>query len=147
MAKEYTQKEIGKAMETLPDELRDTIFSFETDDLIWGILDRHGVADEKRNEVTKYVGYVLAGLVPLAGFAEVLNKELKLPKKIAEGVAHEINRFIFYPVKPALEQLHRMEPGSSATVVPKKPAPEEQENEQVPPEKPSGPDAYREPIE
>jgi len=139
MTKEYTKEQLWKLYEKLPDELKEAVFSGETADTIWDICDRNGVGEV--SEVAKYTGYVLTGVLSLEEFQTVLEKELKLEKDTAKKVAQEINRFIFYPVKPALEQLFKIEITSSA-VPTEKSKPEEEKSPT-----PSGKDTYREPVE
>jgi hypothetical protein len=101
--------------------------------------------DKRAHKSSEYAGSVLMGLLLPQEFSALLEKELKLSKKTAEEMAREINRLVFYPVRPALEQLHRMEIEVSAKIVTPQPA---QEGEQPKKEEgPSGPDTYREPIE
>lgn len=148
----YTRKQLEKAQEKLPEELLEALFSVETADTLWDIVKQHNVMDERGSKMSEYVGYVLMGLMLPTEFQQALQKEMKLPKKIAEQLGREINRLIFYPVKPALEQLHQIEIKAEAKVV--TPTPEEtseQSEEQIPkrerPEERKGPDTYQEPIE
>jgi len=151
MATIYTQQQIDKALETLPEELQEAMFSMETVNHLSDIYNKNGITDDRAWQISEYVGYVLMGLVLPQEFEQLLQKELKLPKKAAQEIAQEINRFVFYPVKPALEQLHSMEVGSASQ---KKKAtsaatPEQQETAepQEQPQQPQEPDAYREPLE
>lgn len=146
MPKQYTQEQLDKVLETLPDELHEAMFSMETADVIWNVCKKQGMMDKRMGEIAKYTGYVLMGLMLPAEFLTVLEEELKLPKKTAEEMARDINRFIFYPVKPALEQLHSMEVGAKAKEKSMVELGEEPE-EQKPPEEPRGEDTYREPLE
>lgn len=144
MPKQYTQEQLDKVLETLPDELHEAMFSMETANTIWKACEKQGIMDERMGEIAKYAGYVLMGLMLPAEFLTALKAELKLPKKTAEEMARDINRFIFYPVKPALEQLHSMEIGAKAKTVTSKPLTEEETSEQGAPEEPRGEDPYRE---
>ncbi|MDO8655266.1 MAG: hypothetical protein Q7R48_02490 [bacterium] len=151
MAHQYTQEQLEKIYTKLPEELQEALFSVETSNTLWEIAERYDVLNEKYTEITKYVGYVLMGLMMPAELEEVLKKDLKMPVKTAKEVAREINRFVFYPVKPSLEGLHKMEIEVSARVVTPQPSvietetplPAEQELEK----KQGGPDSYRESIE
>lgn len=152
MQKQYTQKQIDQILEKLPDELLDAVFSLETADAIVATCERYGIGDKRVREIATYVGHTLMGLLLPAQFQEILQKDLKFPKKVAEGMAHEINRFIFYPVKPALEQLNSTAIGTVSQKVKAPPAkregePEESQEQQRQPQELSGPDAYREPLE
>ncbi len=145
MPPQYTKSQIEKVQEKLPEELLETLFSVETAETLWDIAKRHDLMDERGSKMSDYVGYVLMGILLPQEFSTLLEKELKLSKKTAEQVAREINRFIFYPIKPALEQLHRMEIEVTAKIV--TPKPSEQPEEQEPEQKLKGEDRYREEIE
>ena len=71
-------------------------------------------------------------------------------KEVAKKVAQEINRFVFYPVRPALEQIQKIEIAPAPAipkVIPPKPAEVIPEKEKPVEKKPSKVDIYREPIE
>ena len=146
MPRQYTQEQLDKIYEKLPEELREAIFSVETAENIGDIGDQYGVVDERLNKISEYVGYVLMGLVLPQEFLGILEKEVKLPKVLAEAITKDLNRLVFYPVRPALEQLHRMEIEVSAKIVTPQPSGEEGEQPRKE-ERPSGPDTYREPLE
>ena len=140
MPKQYTQEQLDKIYEKLPEELQEAIFSMETATEIGDTCESYGIRDNRVREVAEQAGYVLMGLTLPQEFAEVLEKEVKLPKVLAEAITKDLNRLVFYPVRPALEQLHRMEIEVSARIVTPQPTPENKE-------KLRGPDSYREPIE
>ncbi len=106
MPKTYTKEELWKVFDKLPDELKEAIFSAQTADNIWNICERNEV--EETQKVSELVGHVLLGLLPAEGFQRALEQELQLEIEKAKKVAQEINRFIFYPVKPALDQLYQI---------------------------------------
>jgi len=141
MAKKYTSEQFWKLYEKLPQELKDALFAEETGNNIYESCKRNGV-EENLEEIVDYVGQVLVGVLPPEDFQETLERELKLRKEVAKKVAQEINRFIFYPVKPALEELYKIEikPTEKLPEKPKKELP-------ITEEKPKKRDIYREPIE
>ena len=71
---------------------------------------------DKISEVAKLVGRVLLGILPPESFQAALEKEGKLKKDAAQQISHEINRFVFAPVKDRLNQLYHI-----GTVPPEKP--------------------------
>jgi hypothetical protein len=153
MAKEYSPEEVWKLYEKIPEELKEAIFSEETAESIWRICTRNGIEDEKISGVARFTGRVLLGLLPPNELQETLEKELNLEKEVAESVAREIQRYIFYPVRIDLAELYKMEitpPTGKITppVTKVTPPPEEVSPKKVSPkeEKPSA-DVYREPIE
>lgn len=155
MRKQYSKEELWTLFEKLPQELKEAVFSQETADYIFNACDRNEV-----NEVSKvayYVGLVLMGALLPSDFQKTLQEELSLEETVAKSVATEINRFVFYPVKPALEQLHAIAGGQTPTektpantLSQKKPAAEPVGTSATPEKNETGPrkeDAYREPVE
>jgi len=138
MVRKYTSEQFWKLYEKLPQELKDALFAEETGNNIYDICKRYGIL-ENLEEIVEYVGQVLVGVTPPDEFQEALEKELKLEKDIAKKTAQEINRFIFYPVKPLLEELYKIEIAPPAAP---KVAPPPEEKPTVPKE-----DIYREPFE
>jgi len=111
MLKEYTREQLQKLYKELPEELQDAIYSEKTADSIYDICERNDI--EEKSIVAKLVGRVFLGLIPPDEFQQILTKELKIGELVAKEVTREITRFIFYPVKPLLEQLHKTEPEES----------------------------------
>ena len=145
MPKKYTNKESWKLFEKLPEELQEVIFSVETANNIWNICERNRV--DEISKVAKYVGNVLLGVLPPDEFQETLEKEMGLEKDIAKKVAQEINRFIFYPVNPLLEELYKIEIAPPAKPTKITPPPEATAPPEEIPKAPPREDVYREPIE
>lgn len=158
---DYTKEQLWKVYEKLPEDLKEAIFSAETADNIYDICTRNGIEDDKISEIAKLTGRVLMGILPPEDFQETLEKELKLKKDIAKKIAHEINRFIFFPVKESLAALYIMEvvppvkpsvgpsPIRPAEIVLSEVPSEEIPSEVAPPkeEQPKRVDVYREPVE
>jgi hypothetical protein len=143
---QYTKEKLWKIYDKLPQELQEAVFSEETASNIFDVCEQNKVEEVSR--VAYYAGLVLLGLILPQEFASALETDVKLPKTLADAIARDINRLVFYPVKPALEQLHRMEIEVSAKIVTPKPEEQsEQPEEQEKPEEPRGPDSYRESLE
>jgi len=104
MAKEYTKEQLQQLYKKLPQELQEAIFSVETADHIWNICERYDL--DKISTVAKRVGNVLVGVLPPDELQETLEKELEIDSETAKKITRDINRFIFYPVKPFLEKLY-----------------------------------------
>lgn len=151
MATKYTPEQIDKILQKLPEELQEALFSTEAADAVWNACEKRSISVENRGKIAEYMGYVLLGLLLPQEFEEALVKEIKLPKKTAQEIAREINRFVFYPVKPALEQLHSTAVGTRAkeekTPGAKQKLKEPKEEPAETPQQPAGEDAYREAIE
>jgi len=140
MPQDYTKEELWRLYEKVPQELKDAVFAVETAEYTSDICERYDIKGEMVSEMAKQVRNVLLGLLPPEDFQNILEAELKLEKETAEKVAREINRFIFYPVKPELEQLYKTGGVSAEEEISR---PTERKTE----EKPAGEDRYREPLE
>lgn len=107
MAKEYTKEQLQQLYKKLPQELQEAIFSVETADHIWNICERYDL--DKISTVAKRVGNVLVGVLPPNELQQTLEKELNIDSETAKKITRDINRFIFYPVRPFLEKLYEIE--------------------------------------
>ena len=148
MPKKYTSEQFWNLYEKLPQELKDALFAEETGNNIYEICQRNEIEDNL-NQIVEYVSQVLVGVLAPEDFQEILGKELKLKKEVTKKVAQEINRFIFYPVKPALEQLYEVKVTSPEKTLEKtleKPSEQAKTEEEKPKASPKK-DAYRELIE
>ncbi len=141
MAKKYKKDQFWKLYAKLPQELKDALFAEETGNNIFEICERNEIG-KHLGEIVDYVGQVLVGVLPPEDFRETLEKELGIEKGTAKKVAQEINRFIFYPVKPVLEELYKIEIAPSVKPSEVAPPPSK-EKPKAPPRK----DTYREPTE
>ncbi|MBI1984700.1 MAG: hypothetical protein HYS60_01145, partial [Candidatus Wildermuthbacteria bacterium] len=141
-----TKDQFWKLYEKLPRELKEALSAEETGGIISDACSRND-AEDRLGEISDLAGAVLIGLILPQEFPKKI-EGLGIEGDTAERIAREISREVFYPVKPALEQLHNME------IIQKgKPA---QESAAVPETAVSSPqaeslprkdDAYREPIE
>jgi len=139
MAKKYTREQFWKLYEKLPQELKDALFAEETGNNIYDICKRNEI-EEDLEQIVDYVSQVLVGVLPPEELQKSLEEELKLETGVAKKVAQEINRFIFYPVKPVLEELYKIE--ITPPAVPTKITPPSEEKSTTPSK-----DVYRETIE
>ena len=142
MTEKLLTEQFWKLYEKLPQELKDALFAEETGNNIYDICKKNGV-EENLEAIVDLIGQVLVGVLVPEDFQETIEKELRLEKKAAKKITQEINRFIFYPVKPALEQLYKIEIAPSEKPT-EKPGVETRPKE---PEAPPTKDTYREPIE
>ncbi len=141
MPKKYTQEQFWELYEKLPQELKDALFAEETGNNISEICKKNG-AEKNLEAIVDFVGQVLIGVLAPEDFQENLEKEMGFKKETAKKIAQEINRFIFYPVKPALEQLFKIEITPSSSIPTEKSKPEEEKSPTS-----SEKDTYREPVE
>lgn len=141
MVDEYPPDKLWKLYEVLPKELQHVLFSEETANTIFEICKRNNLEESKMSELAKYVGYTLLGVLPPEEFENTIKEKLNLPPEKTKEINHEINRFIFFPVKNFLELIYgqKSQEGSLGDVK------KSSEVEQKPKE--FSKDIYREPIE
>ncbi len=109
MPTKLSKDQFWKLYEGLPQELKDSIFSSETAEYIQSICSKNNVNGDKRSDIASIIGDVLLGILLPEDFEKTIKKDLKLTTDTAKNVSHEINRFIFYPVKDSLAGLHKIE--------------------------------------
>jgi|SRR3989339_1105236 len=138
---EYTREQLAKLYKGLPQELKDWIGSEDANDAIYQILKENDVLDEKCEQISILTRNILLGLLPMENFEETIEKEVGLKKDLAEKISHEINRFVFFPIKSILNDLYGVEKtaGNVQLESAQKEIPEQ--------EKPSKSDSYLEPME
>ena len=141
MLNQYTKSQLWELYKKLPEELKEAISSLENADNIYNICGQNNIPEEIIPDISKFIGYVLLGILPLDQFQNTLEQELKIEKETAKKISQEINRFVFYPVKPLLEDLYKTEINP--------PAEEKQkiETKIEKTETPTTKDTYRESIE
>ena len=113
---EYTKEQFWSLYEKLPPELKEAVFSDEVGDHILDACTKNGVAD-KVSAVAKYTGRVLLGVLLPQDFQQTLEKEVGIEKDAARSIATEINRFVFFPVKESLNQIHTIIPEKTSTPI------------------------------
>lgn len=147
MPPQYSQSQIEQAINKLPSELEEAFYSLETAENIVNTCESYGILDERVQKVSELVGLVLLGLIPPQHFQENLEKKVGLPVTLAKAVSQDINRFVFYPVRPFLEDLHKT--AATSTKEPSGREKQEKEVEKSEKEQEESPrkDTYREPIE
>ncbi len=146
----YTPEQLEQIFQKLPDELQEAIFSVETADAVYNACLSQDVTDESGNRVAELTGQVLMGILLPEEFQKSLEKEGGIKKDAAMNIARDITRFVFFPVKESVRQLHAITEGtSSAPPQTKKvaPVPETPEKEAPAPSAPKKEDTYRESFE
>ena len=143
MSKEYTREQLRQLYIKLPAEIKEMVSADETTENIENICQRNGITDERVGDISDLIRNVLFGVLPPDDFLKTLEREVNLKEEVAGKIAHEIHRFVFYPVKPALEELYKMEIAPSEKPTEKPGVETEQKKPEALPTK----DTYREPIE
>ena len=134
---EYSKEQLWELYEQLPGDLQKAVFSEEIGEKTENILRENNIEDsQKITKTIKSVGYVFLGLMAPEELKEnILKKELKIKKEIAENIFSAINNEIFLSLKNSLEALYETKIKGQKTF------------SSLQPKKLQKKDAYREPIE
>jgi hypothetical protein len=92
----------------LPVELQDALFDDELWENVVELCNRYQ-ANEDLDLMSDGLKDVLLGILPPNDYIDGLAKNLKTDKTTANRIIHEINRFILFPVKEALEEVYNLE--------------------------------------
>lgn len=140
MFNKYNRQQLYDLYIKLPKEIKDTVSSDATNNDIDRICERNGITNEGVGIISDLIRDVLYGILPLDNFSEELEKEIRLERGQAKKLAQEINRFIFYPIKTALEELNKIGDTKIESKIISEPIKEKSA-------RPMGQDSYRESIE
>ncbi|MEA3453210.1 MAG: hypothetical protein U9Q96_02675 [Patescibacteria group bacterium] len=99
-----SQDKFWAIYETLPNSLKDVIFSEDTADAIWNICKLNDI--ENASSVAKIVGRVLMGLLPPKMLIAMLQDELSMSDDVSKKIGMEIEHFIFNAIKKELDALY-----------------------------------------
>jgi len=108
MSREYSSEELWQLYDSLPNELKNAIFSPKTSEVIYNLCQRNNLDEKQMGEIAKEVGFVILGLLPPNELQDELKKNLNLDDDLAKKINQEIQRFIFYPIKAPLEELYNI---------------------------------------
>ncbi len=107
----YSKEQFKKIYQTLPPSLKEALGSVEIQDEIDTICQENGVADETLiDKVYNVTMDVFMGLVHPDKFDDELTQILQEHEESAREIAHRIRRFVLFPLKTELAQLHRIGP-------------------------------------
>jgi len=104
---QYSDEQLNTLYKKLPKELLDAVYSEETAEIIGNACEQYGIEDARVSAIAKYAGQVLTGLLLPSEFEDAIRKNVELPEVLVKPIASEISRFVFYPQKAVLEELHR----------------------------------------
>ncbi len=137
MHKNITTEQYRELFNKLPEETQDLILSEETAKSVFDSCIANNIDVDKIPEVSKYAGYVLAGVMEENDFDATLEESVGLDKESAKKIAEDIAKDVFSKIgeKPA------------AAIPAPSPAEAETEETEEEIEKPHRKDTYRETVE
>lgn len=102
----YKPEQLLSLYKRLPDQLRASICSDDTAQIIQEMAKKHNLSQEKTSLMVDLISEVLFGLLPPSEFEKSLQQELGMDTAIAKKINFEAYRLIFFPIKEALETLY-----------------------------------------
>jgi hypothetical protein len=102
---EYTKEFFWDVYKTLPEDLKEAIFSERNNQIIYNACSSLGLDEDQTAAVAKYTGRVLMGLLPLKEFSVTLELELNIPEGLAEKIDREITLGIFKHLRVSLTKM------------------------------------------
>jgi hypothetical protein len=102
----YERQNILEALNKIPEDLKDTVYSVEKADKLVEIIKKHSLQSDKLIELGKQTDYVLLGLEHPSKFVGNLSQTLGIPVETAHAIAEDINHQIFRPVRESLRKIH-----------------------------------------
>ena len=96
-----------KTYETLPDNIKEALFSEENFNVVSEICEKNSITEEEtKSQITKYVGKTLMGLLPIREFPIILELELNLDTEKARSISWDIDSRIFSHLRISLNKLY-----------------------------------------
>ena len=110
MPSQYSKGQLLKIYQTLPEPLKEVLGSAETQDEIDAICRENQVTETSIiDNVYNLTMDVFMGLVTPEDFEKELGQMLQGQADSTQEIAHRIRRFILFPLKAEIAQLHKME--------------------------------------
>jgi hypothetical protein len=109
--------------DTLPDDLREAIFSEVNSDFLWKTCEAEHIPNGKISDVAKVMGYVLMGFLHPEDIAQELKEGLSLDMQTANSIEAALNKRIFAPLRPDIDKVYapisKLESPSATVASPK----------------------------
>ena len=89
----------------LPPKVREAIDSTETVEALGRIAEKHDLMLDQEDILSKYIGYVMLGLIRTADFVKVISKELNIDTEKGTEIAKDINTEIFDKIRDSIQEI------------------------------------------
>ena len=118
-----SNQQVNQRWDTLPDNLREVLFSEVNSDIVWKIGETKQLTEDKISKVATIAGDVVMGfLLPdLNRVSKEIQERTNIPEPLALEIAEELWQKIFSPLKADLEKVYR--PVPETEVMPPSPPP------------------------
>ncbi len=94
---ELTREEKLKLVEKLPQGLQDFMYSEDTGAVLLYLGKKYNLTDEKVHLLSKLVGNVVLGIVPITSLAQEINSKITSDAQVAMNLAQELNTELLAP--------------------------------------------------
>ncbi len=101
-----TIEQAQKRLSSLPPEIREVLFSFDTALLIKESCSQNGLTDKIMGDVAVVSGWVILGLIRISDLAQELQLNAGLDEKTSKNVAAALENKIFNSIRADLEKIY-----------------------------------------
>ncbi len=117
---QYTTKQLQEKYKSLPEDLKDAIWSTASAEIIQSIGKKYGLNVEQVGKLASETGLVLLGLSHPKDYIKSLSANITIEIDTARKIAEEVNNGIFSKVKEHLKKLHGIDTGIPQPIAPEK---------------------------
>ena len=114
-----TSDEIQKRFKSLPQDLKDAIFSIETADVIQALGKKYKLTIDKIGELADEAGYLMMGFTDPKNFLDIIQKRLSVDFETARAVTEDLNIQIFGKIRESLKHARMREENYVVPVPPR----------------------------
>lgn len=101
----YSIEETDKKFDSLPQEVKDLLYSFEMTSVITKVGEKHGLHIDQMDKLNTETGYVMMGLTETKDFPALIAEDLGIEPAKAQGVARDIEEMLFTKIRDAMKKV------------------------------------------
>ncbi|MDP3014877.1 MAG: hypothetical protein Q8N28_00410 [bacterium] len=101
-----SQQQALNRWDTLPDNLREALFSEYNSETLWKICENQHLSEDKIGVIATLAGDVILGFLHPDDLASEIRKDLNLIPELANLIASEIDRKIFASIRSEIEKVY-----------------------------------------
>lgn len=116
-----TNEQILEKYKSLPQDIKDSLFSMETAQILQKIGKDNGLDTKKTSLLAREVGDFMMGFSQPSNFIPNLRKVLGIDQNHAKKIAEEINNQVFSRIRESLKAIHNKKTSIKADVEPQTP--------------------------
>ena len=106
--KNFTEEQIAQMYDNLPEDIKESIFGLEMNDIVEKIGRENKLNIEQIGDLANETGMVMLGVTHPNEFIVNLADRLEVDKEKARAIAQEINEQIFKKVRDSLRKIHNI---------------------------------------